>query len=133
MDRTNLGGVALGDVWPCEVLRASTVTEGDDLIPFHKLTGWTTYSLVEPIEKMLHWKFEGLEDLTGLPEYRNGMSSASVTTFGSLTYPWRLPKNRGASYGPGGTDSKTQRHTVLFLFCSVVLHPPSSSISSRGH
>lgn len=41
-------------------------------MPFHKLTGWTTYSLVEPIEKILGWKFDGLEDMTGLPEYRNG-------------------------------------------------------------
>ncbi|EIM87514.1 DUF1688-domain-containing protein [Stereum hirsutum FP-91666 SS1] len=71
-DRTTLGGVPLGDVWPCEVLRASAKEEGDELVPFHKLTGWTTYSLVEPIEKVLGWKFEGLEDLTGLPEYRNG-------------------------------------------------------------
>ena len=46
--------------------------EGDELVPFHKLTGWTTYSLVEPIEKILGWKFDGLEDMTGLPEYRNG-------------------------------------------------------------
>jgi len=48
------------------------VGEGDELVPFHKLTGWTTYSLVEPIEKILGWKFDGLEDMTGLPEYRNG-------------------------------------------------------------
>lgn len=41
-------------------------------MPFHKLTGWTTYSLIEPIEKILGWKFDGLEDMTGLPEYRNG-------------------------------------------------------------
>jgi len=41
-------------------------------VPFHKLTGWLTYSLIEPIEKVLGWKFEGLEDMTGLPEYRNG-------------------------------------------------------------
>ena len=41
-------------------------------MPFHKLTGWMAYSLIEPIEKILKWKFEGTEDLTGLPEYRNG-------------------------------------------------------------
>lgn len=41
-------------------------------MPFHKLTGWTTYSLIEPIEEILGWKFDGLEDMTGLPEYRNG-------------------------------------------------------------
>ena len=42
------------------------------MVPFHKLTGWLTYSLIEPIEKILQWKFEGIEDMTGLPEYRNG-------------------------------------------------------------
>ena len=71
--RTTLDGVSLGDVWPCDVLPA--VEEGDNLVPFHKLTGWTTYSLVEPIERILNWTFEGLEDMTGLPEYRNGMQS----------------------------------------------------------
>jgi len=79
-DRTTLGGVPLGDVWPCEALKVQAQAEstnpglspGDELVPFHKLTGWTTYSLIEPIEKVLGWKFDGLEDMTGLPEYRNG-------------------------------------------------------------
>ncbi|KZT09919.1 DUF1688-domain-containing protein [Laetiporus sulphureus 93-53] len=70
--RTTLGGVPLGDVWPCHALKASAVNEGDDLVPFHKLTGWITYSLVEPIQKVLGWKVEGMEFMTGLPEYRNG-------------------------------------------------------------
>ncbi|KAI0316040.1 DUF1688-domain-containing protein [Amylostereum chailletii] len=71
-DRTSLGGVPLGDVWPCDALKSSAADEGDELVPFHKLTGWTTYSLLEPMEKILGWKFEGVEDMTGLPEYRNG-------------------------------------------------------------
>ena len=73
-DRTTLGGVPLGDVWPCDALKAHARprAEGDELVPFHKLTGWTTYSLIEPIEKILGWRFDGLEDMTGLPEYRNG-------------------------------------------------------------
>ncbi|KAI0299350.1 DUF1688-domain-containing protein [Multifurca ochricompacta] len=71
-DRTTLGGVPLGDVWPCDALKAVALAEGDELVPFHKLTGWTTYSLIEPIEKILEWRFDGLEDMTGLPEYRNG-------------------------------------------------------------
>lgn len=95
--RTQLGGVALGDVWPCSALSASAglsfsvclpiiflnfyilvkinpaqETPGSDLVPFHKLSQWLAYSLVEPIEKVLGWKVEGLEDMTGLPEYRNG-------------------------------------------------------------
>ena len=73
--RTTLGGVPLGDVWPCDALKKHATgpyKEGDDLVPFHKLTGWITYSLVEPLQKVLGWKFEGTEHMTGLPEYRNG-------------------------------------------------------------
>ncbi|KAL5520644.1 hypothetical protein ACEPAF_2645 [Sanghuangporus sanghuang] len=68
--RTTLGGVPLGDVWPCTAL---PVTEdGDNFVPFHKLTGWMTYSLLEPLQKIQKWNFTGLEHMTGLPEYRNG-------------------------------------------------------------
>ena len=40
-------------------------------VPFHKLSQWLTYSLLEPFE----WAgvhVEDLDALTGLPEYRNG-------------------------------------------------------------
>lgn len=40
-------------------------------MPFHKLSQWLTYSLLEPFQ----WagvKVRGLDALTGLPEYRNG-------------------------------------------------------------
>ncbi|TDL20700.1 DUF1688-domain-containing protein [Rickenella mellea] len=70
--RTQMDGISLGDVWPCIALRGGSTAEGEDLVPFHKLTGWTTYSLIEPIQKILKWEFDGLEDMTGLPEYRNG-------------------------------------------------------------
>ncbi|THG96249.1 hypothetical protein EW026_g5557 [Hermanssonia centrifuga] len=71
--RSTLGGVPLGDCWPCEALKPAAVAEGDELVPFHKLTGWITYSLLEPLEKVLKWRFEGVEDMTGLPEYRNAI------------------------------------------------------------
>ncbi|ESK92744.1 duf1688 domain-containing protein [Moniliophthora roreri MCA 2997] len=70
--RTKLGGVSLGDVWPCTVLKSSAKSEGDDLVPFHKLTQWMTYSVVEAIQHATKWRFAGMEDMTGLPEYRNG-------------------------------------------------------------
>lgn len=75
--RLSLGGITLGDVWPLPSLKASLTTpgEGDDLVPFHKLTMWLTYSLVEVLEKNLKWRISGLEDMTGLPEYRNGALS----------------------------------------------------------
>lgn len=63
--RVTLEGVGFGDVWPWR-------GEGPDAwIPFHKLSQWLAYSLVEPCE---HGgvRFSGVEELTGLPEYRNG-------------------------------------------------------------
>lgn len=70
--RIQLAGKSLGDVWPCSSLKATAATEGDDLVPFHKLTMWITYSLIEVFERIAKWNVVGLEDLTGLPEYRNG-------------------------------------------------------------
>lgn len=60
-----MGSVALGDCWPHAAIGA------DGWMPFHKLSQWLTYSLLEPFE----WagiKVVGLTALTGLPEYRNG-------------------------------------------------------------
>ena len=57
-----INGVAMGDVWPHQAV---------GWVPFHKLSQWLAYSLLEPFE----WagvRIEGLEALTGLPEYRNG-------------------------------------------------------------
>ncbi|KAF7332599.1 hypothetical protein MKEN_00142700 [Mycena kentingensis (nom. inval.)] len=73
--RTTLAGLPLGDVWPCSVLSQSPApgpSDGATFVPFHKLTGWLAYSLLEPLSKILQWKFDGIEDMTGLPEYRNG-------------------------------------------------------------
>jgi hypothetical protein len=62
-------GYAVGDCWPHAALGKSSQTQG--WIPFHKLSQWLTYSLLEPFE----WcgiPVTGLDQLTGLPEYRNG-------------------------------------------------------------
>ena len=60
----------LGDVWPCPSLARSLreKKEGDDLVPFHKLTQWLCYSLVEAIESESGWKVERGKGQTGLPE-----------------------------------------------------------------
>jgi len=55
-------GTPLGDVWPHRAAGR---------VPFHKLSQWLAYSLIEPFE----WggvQVHGLDELTGLPEYRNG-------------------------------------------------------------
>ncbi len=62
-------GTRLGDCWHHSAVRGEGLSDG--WMPFHKLSQWLTYSLLEPFE----WagiKVTGLDALTGLPEYRNG-------------------------------------------------------------
>jgi hypothetical protein len=62
--RHELGGVPLGDCWP-----HPDAPQG--WLPFHKLSQWMTYSLIEPLEDA-GLIVTDLDELTGLPEYRNG-------------------------------------------------------------
>jgi hypothetical protein len=70
-------GLPAGDVWPHRWAGAASGAGGTPdrpttgWVPFHKLSQWLTYSLLEPFE----WAgapLSGIEALTGLPEYRNG-------------------------------------------------------------
>jgi len=67
--REAIDGVNLGDVWRHSAVRTADRTTG--LVPFHKLSQWLSYSLVEPLEDA-GIAVTGLDRLTGLPEYRNG-------------------------------------------------------------
>ena len=67
--RIVLAGINLGDCWPHPDLQ--TAIRGSELVPFHKLLQWLTYSLIEPLQA--HGiAIEDLDSLTGLAEYRNG-------------------------------------------------------------
>ncbi|MEJ6023149.1 URC4/urg3 family protein [Ramlibacter sp. PS4R-6] len=64
-----ISNVALGDCWRHSAVRGQGLTDG--WMPFHKLSQWMTYSLLEPFE----WsgvKVHHVDRLTALPEYRNG-------------------------------------------------------------
>jgi Protein of unknown function (DUF1688) len=50
------------DIWPHPVI---------GMVPFHKLSQWLSYSLVEPLQGA-GVEVVALDELTGLPEYRNG-------------------------------------------------------------
>lgn len=67
--RESLAGVNLGDCWRHPGIRRADATEG--LIPFHKLSQWLAYSLIEPLQEA-GIRVDGVDALTGLPEYRNG-------------------------------------------------------------
>ncbi|ORY72140.1 uncharacterized protein BCR38DRAFT_28070 [Pseudomassariella vexata] len=91
--RTAIDGVSLGDAWPCSSMPQAGKTRSptsatfspfphtsqaekpapwESILPFHKLTQWLTYSLMQPMQSLLKVQFAGTELLTGLPEYRNG-------------------------------------------------------------
>jgi hypothetical protein len=44
---------------------------GDGLVPFHKLSQWLVYSLIEPLADA-GFNITDIDGLTGLAEYRNG-------------------------------------------------------------
>lgn len=70
--RIVLEGKVMGDVWKCDALENAGAGGSDALVPFHKLSQWLCYSIMEPMEQTLGWMFVNGEDQTGLPEYRNG-------------------------------------------------------------
>ncbi|KAL2754830.1 hypothetical protein ACRALDRAFT_2106904 [Sodiomyces alcalophilus JCM 7366] len=93
--RTAINGVPLGDAWPCSTMPQpssrhsssgsassqtgalspfppSSTAAWESILPFHKLSQWLCYSLMQPLQSLLRVHFAGAELLTGLPEYRNG-------------------------------------------------------------
>jgi uncharacterized protein DUF1688 len=67
--RLTLGGIALGDCWKHPALATHDATSG--LMPFHKLSQWLAYSLIEPLQAA-GIEVNDIDGLTGLAEYRNG-------------------------------------------------------------
>lgn len=67
--RLTIGETSLGDVWFYPKLGEATSVES--LVPFHKLSQWLTYSLMEPLT-VAGIEITDLNSMTGLPEYRNG-------------------------------------------------------------
>lgn len=71
-DRTTIDSKAIGDAWPLEILKRTGTDSRPAIQPFHKLTQWLAYSLTSALTRLLQLEWNGLEALTGLPEYRNG-------------------------------------------------------------
>ncbi|MEM1044741.1 MAG: URC4/urg3 family protein [Pseudomonadota bacterium] len=86
-------GMPLGDTWPCATIVTDDCTSG--LMPFHKLSQWLSYSLIEPLQ----WtgiEVTNIDALTGLAEYRNG---GLFLDTGVLVL--RDDRAADASYAPG--------------------------------
>lgn len=92
-------GLPGGDVWPQRWAGDATGDGGRDAttggwVPFHKLSQWLSYSLLEPLQ----WAgitVTGLDALTGLPEYRNG----GLLLDGGVIVP-RDPRAMGKPWKP---------------------------------
>ncbi len=82
-------GVSLGDVWPHPAAGGTGAAAG--LVPFHKLSQWLTYSLIEPLRDA-GVTVTAVEKLTGLAEYRNG---GLLIDTGVL-----VPRHEGVAGGP---------------------------------
>lgn len=93
--RLTLRGQNLGDVWRHSAARADDETDG--FVPFHKLSQWLAYSLIEVLEDA-GVRVEGLGALTGLPEYRNG---GLFLDLGVIT-----PRDRALADGPLAVDDE---------------------------
>lgn len=105
--RLTLGGVPLGDVW-----RHPTI----GLVPFHKLSQWLSYSLVEPL-RGAGLEVVELDRLTGLPEYRNG---GLLVDAGALR-----PKQSallGKSFAPGDEPIVEWRALTVALLDRIAGH-----------
>jgi Protein of unknown function (DUF1688) len=62
-------GVSVGDAGRHPAIRTGDATDG--IVPFHKLSQWLTYSLIEPLA-IAGVTVVDLDGMTALAEYRNG-------------------------------------------------------------
>ena len=69
--RLKLAGISLGDAWFYRPWSTTGEIVESAIVPFHKLSQWLTYSLIEPLEGA-GIRVTEIGGLTGLAEYRNG-------------------------------------------------------------
>ncbi|KAI7160356.1 DUF1688-domain-containing protein [Hortaea werneckii] len=111
--RTQIDGTPLGDAWPCASMPSHPTHPWENIVPFHKLTQWLTYSLMVPMQKLANVHFVGVELMTGLPEYRNG--GLFVDT-GLLTLKPEDAKRGLAQYQMNATRQGQPNYEVVPLF-----------------
>lgn len=112
--RVEIAGVNLGDVWPYPNLPDTGL--GSQLVPFHKLSQWLTYSLLEPLQD-LGLAIADLDQLTGLAEYRNGglfMDSGVITL--------KDPTDLDIAHPPSSTLIVEWRALTLCLLDDLAVH-----------
>lgn len=80
-------GPRRGDVWVYSALKQPGIA-GSDLVPFHKLSQWLMFSLLEPFEQA-GIEFTDMELLTGLAEYRHALI-VLISHYGAFLFVARV-------------------------------------------
>jgi hypothetical protein len=111
--RITLNGIALGDSWIYAPWGEGAAPHS--VVPFHKLSQWLTYSLIEPLEHA-GVIVSDIGQLTGLAEYRNG---GLFVDGGALQLKHAADAAR--AYGPDSTLAIEWRALTIALL--DVLHP----------
>ena len=111
--RATLNGVALGDSWIYAPWGEGATPHS--IVPFHKLSQWLTYSLIEPLEHA-GVIVSDICQLTGLAEYRNG---GLFVDGGALQL--KHASDAARAYGPDSTLVIEWRALTIALL--DVLHP----------
>lgn len=121
--RLELDGNNLGDTWSHHAAGGEGGTAG--LVPFHKLSQWLTYSLVEPLAAS-GVDVTDLEGLTGLAEYRNG---GMLLETGAISLKTDPPS---AALSPDDTLVVEWRALTVSLLDEIVLRLQSFLPESRS-
>lgn len=115
---------SLGDIWPGR-LEHNDINLGDtwayepfgigfeSYVPFHKLSQWISYSVIETLEKN-GFTVTNLNELTGLAEYRNG---GLMLDFGLLKL--RDESNANKSWQPSSDLIIEWRALTIYLLDSL--------------
>ncbi|NEQ98446.1 MAG: URC4/urg3 family protein [Cyanothece sp. SIO2G6] len=106
--RVAIASTNLGDVWSYPALPGNDL--GGNLVPFHKLSQWLTYSLVEPL-MAAGITVTDLNALTGLAEYRNGGLCIDL----GLLVPKHSGVTRGAHVPSSAVVVEWRALTVVML------------------
>ncbi len=112
--RSNLGGISLGDCWTHPLIVSGDASNG--LVPFHKLSQWMAYSLIEPLQ-WTGYTVTDIDGLTGLPEYRNG---GLFLDGGVITL--KNPADADGAHKPGSTLVVEWRALTVALLDSIAVH-----------
>ncbi|KAJ1795227.1 hypothetical protein LPJ59_004384 [Coemansia sp. RSA 2399] len=145
--RTKVDGIPLGDVWQCDTLGIEQHSEEEDggvehavrqgrrnsneslppalppilgthsLVPFHKLSQWLTWSLLEVVTRLAKFTVSGTDRLTGLPEYRNG---GLFVDMGVLTLSAPPPLHSGPPTFDGGDPVIVEWRAMTVVLLDMV-------------